>query len=90
MSQYVVSKNKFYGRTLDADTEQLIYFERYLNTLNVRIVSGYDTNALIEQFALDANDASCTSPVSPGSASIHAKMLKMKKGSLDGAAGRSR
>ena len=40
-NQYVMTKNKFYGKTLDRFTDQQVYFERYLNTVNVRIVRGY-------------------------------------------------
>lgn len=48
MTACVVSKNKFYGRMLDAKAENLLYFERYLNTLNIRVVRGCDTTALAE------------------------------------------
>ena len=36
----LVSKNKYYGKTLDRENDQWIYLERYLNTLNVRVVRG--------------------------------------------------
>ena len=39
--QYMISKNKFYGKTLDRETDQWVYLERYLNTLNIRVVRGW-------------------------------------------------
>ena len=39
--QYIVSKNKFYGKTLDRRTDQWVYLERYLTTLNIRVVRGW-------------------------------------------------
>ena len=43
-----MSKNKFYGRTWNRLTEQLVYFERYLNTLNIRVVRGARNGILLE------------------------------------------
>ena len=37
----MVSKNKFYGKTLDRRTDQWVYLERYLTTLNIRVVQGW-------------------------------------------------
>ena len=37
----MISKNKFYGKTLDRKTDQWVYLERYLNTLNIRVVKGW-------------------------------------------------
>ena len=39
-NQSFVSKNKFYGKILDRDTDQWVYFERYLNTMSMRVVRG--------------------------------------------------
>ena len=43
-----MSKNKFYGKALDSKTEQLVYFERYLNTLNIRVLRGTRNASLNE------------------------------------------
>ena len=39
-SQCVSSKNKFFGKILDREVDQWVYFERYLNTVNIRIIQG--------------------------------------------------
>ena len=46
-----MSKNKFYGRLVDLKSDQLVYFERYLNTINVRVARGYDTATIAELLA---------------------------------------
>lgn len=50
-----MSKNKFYGRAWNKLTEQLVYFERYLNTLNIRVVRGA-RNGNIHEGALSSVD----------------------------------
>lgn len=46
----MATKNKFYGKSLNRDADQWVYFERFLNTLNLRVVDGYlcMSNALKE------------------------------------------